>query len=329
MSSSLPHRNTLFAALAGLMTLASVAQAFAAEYPEKTVKMVVPFSPGGGTDVIGRVVAQKLTDKFGKQFVVENTPGAGGTIGAAAVAKAGPDGYTLLVYHIAMISSPHVYKPLPYDPIKDFTPISQLSSAANVITIYPGLPARNLKELIAFAKEKPGRLIFGSSGVGGSDHLAGELFARVAGFKMNHIPYKGGGPATIAAVSGEVHFTAGTVSQAVGMVKSGKLRALAVMQKQRVATLPDVPTTPEAGLPDLQFSTWFALWGPARMRSDVVATLNKAVREILSREDVRVALDKVGVEPAPSSPQAFDAMVKSEYARWDKILDEVFAKAAH
>lgn len=328
MLSPYSHRKMLLAAFAGLTLLGSGAQAFANGYPEKTVKMIVPFSPGGGTDVIGRVVSQKLTEKFGKQFVVENTPGAGGTIGAAAVAKAEPDGYSLLVYHIAMVSSPHVYKPLPYDPLKDFTPISQLSSAANMIAIYPGVPARNLKEFIEFAKARPGQVIFGSSGVGGSDHLAGELFARVAGFKMNHVPYKGGGPATIAAVSGEVHFTAGTVSQVVGMVKSGKLRPLAVMQKQRVATVPDVPTTPEAGLPDLDFSTWFGLWGPARMKSDVVATLNKAVREILTREDVRIALDKVGVEPAPSAPQAFDAMVKSEYARWDKILAEVFANVA-
>jgi tripartite-type tricarboxylate transporter receptor subunit TctC len=320
------YRSILVTAVGGLMVVGAAGQSFAADYPEKSVRMIVPFAPSGGTDVIGRVAAQKLTEKFGKQFVVENVPGAGGTIGAAAVARADPDGHTLLVYHIGLISTTFVYKPLPYDVLRDFAPIGQLSSAANVLAITASMPTRTLKEFIAVAKAKPGELSFGSSGVGGSDHLAAELFLRVANIKAVHVPYKGGGPATIAAVAGEVQFTAGTVSQVIGMILTNKLRPLAVMQKTRVASLPNCPTAPEAGLPDLNFTTWFALWGPAKIRPEVVGTLNKALQEVMSREDVRVALDKVGVEPAPTSTQQFDAMFKSEWTKWSKILGDVFAK---
>lgn len=326
MPSSFERRQALIAALAGLVLASFGTPGTASTYPEKPVKIVVPFSPGGGTDVIARVVADKLSEKFGKQFIVVNTPGAGGTIGAATVAKADPDGYTLLVYHVGMISSAYVYKPLPYDALKDFTPIAQLSSAANLIAINPNVPAQTLSEFIALAKAKPGELNFGSSGVGGADHLAGELFSLVAKIKTTHVPYKGGGPATIAAVGGEIQFVTGTASQVITMVKAGKLRPLAVMQKQRIASLPEVPTAPEAGLPELDYKTWFGLWGPAKMSPDVVATLNKAVQEILSRDDVRAALDKVGVEPAPSSAQEFDSMFKSEYVKWNKILGDVLAK---
>ena len=318
----LPRRKMLLAALVGLAIAAFGASALAA-YPDKPVKIVVPFAPGGGTDVLARVIADKLSVKFGKQFYVQNTAGAGGTIGATSVARAEPDGYTLLIWHIGMISSAYTNKPLPYDPLKDFTPIGELSSAANLIAINPNVPAKTLGELIALAKAKPGEINFGSSGIGGADHLAGELFSRVANIKTTHVPYKGGGPATIAVVGGEIQFVAGSASQVMSMVKSGKLRPLAVMQKQRIASLPDVPTAAEAGLPELDYKTWFGLWGPAKMPPEVVATLNKAVQEVLSRDDVRTALDKVGVEPAPSSAQEFDAMFKAEYVKWNKMLGEV------
>jgi tripartite-type tricarboxylate transporter receptor subunit TctC len=307
--------------------LATCAGAFAAPgYPNRPIKIVVPFSSGGGTDIIARVVSDKLSQKLGQPVVVINTPGAGGTIGAASVARADPDGYTLLVYHIGMISSAYVYKPLPYDPIRDFTPIAQLSTAANLIAINPSLPAQNLQEFIALAKAKPDALNYGSSGIGGADHLAGELFSQVAKIKTTHVPYKGGGPATVGAVGGEVQFVTGTASQVMPMVKAGRLRGLAVMQKQRIASLPDVPTAAEAGLPDLDYKTWFALWGPAKMPADVVTTLNTALREVLSREDVRAQLDKVGVEPAPTTAQEFDAMFKADHAKWNKILGEVMSR---
>lgn len=307
--------------------LAACACAVAAPgYPNRPIKIVVPFSAGGGTDIIARVVSDKLAQKLGQPVIVINTPGAGGTIGAASVARADPDGYTLLVWHIGMISSAYTNKPLPYDPLKDFTPIGQLSTAANLIAINPGVPAQNLKELIELAKTKPGELNYGSSGVGGADHLAGELFSQVAKIKTTHVPYKGGGPATIGAVGGEIQFVTGTASQVMPMVKAGRLRALAVMQKHRIASLPDVPTTPEAGLPELEYKTWFAMWGPAKMPADVVAAISAGLKEVLSREDVRAQLDKVGVEPASTTPQEFDAMFKADYTKWNKILGELMSK---
>ncbi|MDM0079324.1 tripartite tricarboxylate transporter substrate binding protein [Variovorax sp. J31P179] len=298
----------------------------ASSYPDRPIRIVVPFAAGGGTDIVARVVADKLGQKLGQPVVVINTPGAGGTIGAASVARAEPDGYTLLVWHIGMISSAYVIKPLSYDPLTSFTPIGQLSSASNLLAVNPDLPAKNLKEFIALAKANPGKLNYGSSGVGGADHLAGELLSQVAGINTVHVPYKGGGPATVGAVGGEVQFVTGTASQVMPMVKAGRLRALAVMQNQRIPSLPDVPTAAEAGLPELDYKTWFALWGPAKMPADVVATISTALQEVLHRPDVRAQLDKVGVEPTPTTPQEFGAMYKAEYAKWNHILGEVMPK---
>jgi tripartite-type tricarboxylate transporter receptor subunit TctC len=316
----------LLVACAMMLACLGAGSAVAASYPERPVKIVVPFAPGGGTDIIARIVADKLSAKFGKQFIVQNSPGAGGTIGAAAVARADPDGYTLLVWHIGMISADYMYKQLPYNSQKDFTPISLLSSAANLIAVNPTVPANNLGELVGLAKKNPGQINYGSSGIGGADHLAGELLSRVANIKTTHIPYKGGGPATVAAISGEVQFVTGTASQVLGMVRAGRLRALAVMQKQRSPAMPDVPSAAEAGYPDLDYSTWFGLWGPARMPADIVNHLNLAVRDILAQDDVQASLAKAGVEPAWNTPQEFDAMYKSQYVKWNKILSEVLTK---
>lgn len=317
------RRRTLIAAALA----AACAGAFAApSYPNRPIKIVVPFAAGGGTDIVVRVIADKLGQKLGQPVVIINTPGAGGTIGAASVVKADPDGYTLLVWHIGMISSAYVIKPLPYDPLKDFTPIGQLSSAANLIAVNADLPVKNLKEFVALAKAKPGTLNYGSSGVGGADHLAGELLSKVAMINTVHVPYKGGGPAMVGAVGGEVQFVTGTASQVMPMVKAGRLRGLAVMQKQRITSLPDVPTAAEAGLPELDYKTWFGLWGPAKMPADVVEAISTALQEVLARDDVRVQLDKVGVEPAPSTAQEFNAMYKAEYVKWNKILGHVMPK---
>lgn len=322
MSMLFGRRTLMAAALAAACAGAGAAPG----YPNRPIKIVVPFAAGGGTDIVARAVANKLGQKLGQPVVVINTPGAGGTIGAASVARAEPDGYTLLVWHIGMISSAHVVKPLPYDPLKDFTPIGQLSNASNLIAVNPELPVKNLQEFIALAKAKPGTLNYGSSGVGGADHLAGELLSQVAGIKTVHVPYKGGGPATVGAVGGEVQFVTGTASQVMPMVKAGRLVALAVMQKERIASLPDVPTAAEAGLPELDYKTWFALWGPAKMPADVVATVSTALQAVLVGEDIRAQLDKVGVEPAPTTSRAFDEMYRSEYVKWNKILNEVIPK---
>lgn len=307
----------------GAVLLVACTAAAAGPYPDHPIKVVVPFSAGGGTDIIARVVSEKLSQKLGQAIVVINTPGAGGTIGAANVARAEPDGYTLLVWHVGMISSAHTNKPLPYGPLKDFTAIGQLATAANLIAVNPQVPAMNLRELIALAKARPGELNYGSSGIGGADHLAGELFSQVANIKATHVPYKGGGPATIAVVGGEVQFVTGSATQVMPMVKAGKLRPLAVMQKQRIASLPEVPSAPEAGLPELEYKTWFAMWGPAGMPTDVVAKISAGLKDVLANEDVRAQLDKGGVEPAYSTPQEFAAMFRADHVRWNKILGDI------
>ena len=268
-------------------------------------------------------MSDKLGARLGQSIVVINTPGAGGTIGGASVARAEPDGYTLLLWHVGMISSAFTNKPLSYDPLKDFTPIAQVATAANLIAVNPQVPARTLKELVALAKAKPGDLNFGSSGVGGADHLAGELLSQVAQIRVTHVPYKGGGQAAVAAVAGEIQYVTGSASQTMSLVKAGKLRPLAVMQKTRIGSLPDVPSAPEAGFPELEYKTWFALWGPAKLPPDVLAKLSAALKEVLAREDIRAQLDKGGVDPAFSTPQEFDAMFRADHARWNRLLTDL------
>ncbi|MGV3492716.1 MAG: Bug family tripartite tricarboxylate transporter substrate binding protein [Ramlibacter sp.] len=316
------RRAVLLAAATLFAATPLMAQA-AGDYPSRPIRLVVPFAPGGGTDIIARAVSEKLSTKLGQPIVVINTPGAGGTIGGNSVAKAEPDGYTLLLWHVGMISSAHTNKPLPYDPLKDFTPIGQVATAANLVAVNPQVPARTLKELVALAKAKPGALNYGSSGIGGADHLAGELLSQVAGIQTVHVPYKGGGLSTVAVVSGEVQYVTGSASQVMSMVKAGKLRPLAVMQKQRISSLPDVPGAAEAGFPELDYKTWFALWGPARLPADVVAKLSAGLKEVLAREDIRAQLDKGGVEPAYSTPQEFDAMFRAEHTRWNRLLGDL------
>lgn len=316
-------RRAVLLAAAALFTAGPQLAQAATEYPVRPIRLVVPFAPGGGTDIIARAISEKLSTKLGQPIVVINTPGAGGTIGGNSVAKADPDGYTLLLWHVGMISSAHTNKPLPYDPLKDFTPIGQVATAANLVAVNPQVPARTLKELVALAKSKPGALNYGSSGIGGADHLAGELLSQVAGIHTVHVPYKGGGLSTVAVVSGEVQYVTGSASQVMSMVKAGKLRPLAVMQKQRIASLPDVPGAAEAGFPELDYKTWFALWGPARLPADVVAKLSAALKEVLARDDIRAQLDKGGVEPAFSTPQEFDAMFRAEHTRWNRLLADL------
>lgn len=316
-------RRLLLLATTVLAMAAPAAALAASDYPVRPIRLVVPFAPGGGTDIIARAVSDKLSTKLGQPVLVINTPGAGGTIGGAHVAKADPDGHTLLLWHVGMISSAHTNKPLPYDPLKDFTPIGQVATAANLVAVNPQVPARTLKELVALAKAKPGELNYGSSGVGGADHLAGELLSQVAQIRTVHVPFRGGGLSTVAVVSGEVQYVTGSASQVMSMVNAGRLRPLAVMQKQRIASLPEVPGAAEAGFPELDYKTWFALWGPARMPADIVSKLSAALKEVLARDDVRAQLEKGGVEPAYSTPQEFDAMFRAEHARWNRLLADL------
>lgn len=311
------RRRQLLLALGAALALPA---AHAAEFGKTPVKLVVPFAPAGATDLIARTIAPKLSEKFGVQFVVVNAPGAAGTIGAGNVANAEPDGNTLLVYHIAMVTTHHVQKNMPFDPLKSFTPVGMLAEASNVIAVNPNVPAKNLAELVELAKKNPGKMNFGSAGIGGSDHLGGELLQMVTDAKLTHVPYKGGGPATAALVGGEIEMSAGTVAQVAPMIKAGRLRALAVMQTERSPALPDVPSTTEAGFPALDHKTWFGLWGPAQMAPELVTRINAALKEVLSREDVRQALANSGVDAKTSTPQEFNAFIRAQHARWDKVL---------
>jgi tripartite-type tricarboxylate transporter receptor subunit TctC len=317
-SSATQRRNMLLGLLAAATCGLPVAHA--AEFGQTPVKLVVPFAPAGATDLMARTIAPRLSEKFGTQFVVVNTAGAAGTIGAASVANAEPDGNTLLLYHIAMVTTHHVQKNMPFDPLKSFTPIGMLAEGSNVISVNPNLPVRTLAELVEYAKNNPGKVNFGSSGVGGSDHLGGELMQMVTQTKLTHVPYRGGGPATAAVVAGEIEMNAGTVAQVLPMIKAGRLRPLAVMQPERSAALPDVPSASEAGFPALDHKTWFGLWGPAKMPPELVVRINAALREVLARDDVRQALANVGVDSKSSTPEEFDAYVRAQHARWDKVL---------
>ena len=322
--SSRKERRRMFLVSAMVLACLGATPVLAADYPTQPVKIIVPFSPGGGTDIIGRIVAQKLGEELGTQFIVENKPGAAGTIGADVVAKAEPNGYTLLVYHIAMVTAHHIQKNMQYDPLKDFTPISRLSVATNVAAVNANLPVKNFADFVALAKKEPGKLHLGSSGAGGSDHLAGELLQLATNIKLTHVPYKGGGPATAAAASGEVQITTGTISQASAMINAGKLRPLAVLQKERNSSLPNVPSAAEAGYPDLFFQTWFGMWGPANMSADVVQKLSAALKKVLALEDVGARLAKVGVQPSFSTPKELADMNKQQFDQWNEILKGKF-----
>lgn len=314
----------LFLASAVMLACLGPSTVLAADFPSQPIKIVVPFSPGGGTDVIFRIVGQRLGEKLGQPVVIENRAGAAGTIGAYHVSQAKPDGHTLLGYHIAMVTAHHVQKDVPYNALKDFTPIGQVAAATNAVVVYSGLPVKNFTEFVALAKKQPGKIYFGSSGLGGSDHLGGEMLQMATGIKLTHVPYKGGGPANAAAASGEIQLTAGTIAQSGPLVKAGKLRSLVVMQPERNAEWPDIPSAAEEGYPELNYQTWFGMWGPPNMPQDVVQKISGALKEVLNRDDVRQALLKAGVGPMFSTPQEYAKKTAEEYEKWNAALKGKF-----
>ncbi len=314
----------LFGPALGALWLAAapVATGAAAQaYPAKPVKIVVPFPPGGPTDVVGRFVAAKLSEAFNQQFVVENRAGAGGTVGSEAVAQAGPDGYTLLYGSTSTLAmAPSLYRKLGYDPRKSFAPISLVSSGPLLVAVNAGLPAQTLAQLIALAKDRPGALNYGSAGNATPPHLAAELFKSLSGTQLTHVPYKGGGPALQAAASGEVQVIFEGIVTLAPQIRAGRLRALALTGAARDASLPDVPTVAEAGLPAFQVSFWSGLVAPAGTPVEVVNALNGALRRALSDAEARDTLTRFGLAPAASSPAEFARFIDSEIVRWDKTV---------
>jgi tripartite-type tricarboxylate transporter receptor subunit TctC len=304
-----------------LLLLLFAGAALAQPYPTRPVKLIVPFPPGGNTDIVGRLLAQKLSDSFGRQVYVENRGGAGGTIGAEAAAKSPNDGYTLFFSTTGTLASaPSLQPNLRYDPIKDFAPISTLANAPVVVIVAASLPPKNLRELIQLAKAQPGALKFGSAGTGHFVHIAGEMFKVSAGVDLLHVPYKGVAQALTDLLGGRIELMFDAFAQYEPHLQGGKLRALAVANPTRLSRLPDVPTTAEAGLPDYVLASWFGLAAPAGTPREVIERVNAEARKALAGADVREALAKLGLEPGGNSPQEYAAMIADELARWRQAV---------
>lgn len=303
--------------IVGMLAMFSVAHA---EYPEKPLRLIVPFPPGGGTDTIARILSQKFTETLGQQVILDNRPGAGTTIGAELAAKSPPDGYTLLLGSIANAISAALYSKLNYDMVRDFAPITLLATTPGVLVVHPALPVKSVQELIAFAKLRPGELPYSSSGNGSPNHLAGELFKYMTGTKMIHVPYKGGGPSIIALLSGEVSLCFASMPSAIMHIRAGKLRALAVTTAQRLHSMPALATINEAGVPGYEAEIWYGLSAPARTPKEIVARLNAESVKALALADVKERLDNMGYLVRTSTAQEFAAFTQSEIEKWRKVV---------
>ncbi|MGH8664318.1 MAG: Bug family tripartite tricarboxylate transporter substrate binding protein [Burkholderiales bacterium] len=300
----------------------------AERFPERPIRLLVGFAPGGGTDTTARAIAQKLSQALGQQVVIDNRPGAAGNIAAHIVSKANPDGYTLLMGTIAALAiNPTLYGNLPFDPVRDFAPITQAVNSTNVLVVHPSVKANNVKDLIALAKASPGKLLYGSSGVGGAGHLAGELFCTMAGVKMTHVPYKGGGPVMIDLLAGQVHSVFATAATALPHIKSGRIRPLGVTTVKRAGMMPDIPTISEQGLEGFDANNWYGLLAPAKTPRAIVNKLNAEVVKVLNMSDIKQYLFSQGLDPAPTTPQEFGAYIKSEMVKWAKVVRAAGASA--
>jgi tripartite-type tricarboxylate transporter receptor subunit TctC len=296
-------------------------QALAQTYPVKPIRLVVPFPPGGSTDLMGRVLGAKFGEAFGQQVIVENRPGASGMIGNELVARATPDGYMLTMGTIgAMSVNVSLFKSVPYDATRDFAPITLTGNVENLLVVHPSLPVKNVKDLIALAASKPGSLIFASSGTGNAPHLAGELFNQLAKVKMVHLPYKGGGPAMIDLVAGQVSLSFASMPSSLPFAKSGKLRAIAVGGAKRSTATPDTPTVAESGLPGFEVTDWQGLLAPAKTPATIVERLNRETVRILAERDVRERLAAAGLQVVTNTPKEFADFIRTEIDKWGRVI---------
>jgi tripartite-type tricarboxylate transporter receptor subunit TctC len=300
--------------------LAGITGAAAETYPSRPVRLIVPFAPGGPTDVFARLIAQKMAEQTGKQFYIENVGGAGGNAGSGRAAQAAPDGYTLLVTGGSHVNNPFLYAHTPYDPLKDFEAVTQGTDSAVVLTVNPSLPVHSVKELIALIKANPGKYGYASPGTGTPPQLVGELFRLSLVPDLVHIPFNGGGPAVASTVAGHTVISFGAMAPAVELVKDGKLRALAVTSKKRSQALPAVPTMAEAGYPEVEGSSWTAVVVPAGTPKDIIAQLNRMIVGILALPDMQERLAVLGFEAVGSSPEQCDAFFRTEMAKWSKVI---------
>ncbi len=296
-------------------------------WPTRPVRFILPFPPGGGTDILGRLIAERLSASLGQPVVTENRGGAGGNVGAEAAARSAPDGYTIVLVAPSLAISPTLYSKINYDPVKDFAPVSLVATVPNVMITQASLPVLTLQDFISLAKAKPGALNFGSGGAGTSNHLAGELFNIVTGTKLVHIPYKGVNLAMQDVLAGNVHLVFIGIPAAAPHIKAGKLRALALVAPQRSSALPDVPTVAEAGLRDFEVTTWYGVLAPAGTSRNIVNRLNLELVKIMHSPELKEKLAATGTEPHTSTPEEFAAYIKSEIAKWGEVVRKAGVKA--
>ena len=305
--------------VAALAAVATV-QAQTQPYPTRPIRLVVSFAAGGGVDLVARLIGQKLSEAWSQQVVIDNRPGAGGNVSAELVAKSLPDGYTIYLSSASVVVNASLYKTLPYDPLKDFAPVTLLVNAHNVLVSHPSLPAKNIRELIALAKKKPGQINYASTGSGSSGHLAMELFRSMAGIELTHIPYKVIGQTTADLLSGQVSLWFPTMPGVLQHIKGGRMTALGVSGSRRAPALPNVPTIAEAGVPGYDASTWYPLLAPAGTPTAIVDKMNAQLVAILASADVREKLQAQGIEPVGSTPAQLGAHLKSEMVKWEKVV---------
>jgi tripartite-type tricarboxylate transporter receptor subunit TctC len=307
---------------------ACVAAAPGADYPNKSIRLIVPNGVGGSTDLVSRTLAQKLSEGLGQAIIVDNRGGSGGIIGTEMVARAQPDGYTLLIGTIGNLAiSPHLYKKLGYDALKDFAPVAQFSAAAYMVLVHPTLPAKSVKELVALARARPGQLRYASAGSGTGSHLATELFLSVAAIKVTHVPYKSGAAMTTSVLSDESQLAFNGITSSLPPMRGGKVRVLAVTTPERVAVAPEIPTIAEAGFPAAVSTSWTGLLAPAGTPKAVIAKLNAEVRKALQSADVKNVLTSAGAEPIAATPEQFAAYLKTELVKWGKVVRATGATA--
>ena len=309
---------------AAVTALAVLPRAQAAEaYPAKPIRLLVGFPPGGANDLVARAVAAGLAPRLGQQVIVENRSGASGNIATELAARAAPDGYTLLLASVASFAmSPALLGRVPFDPISDFAPVTKAVVVTGVLSVHPSMPAKTLKQFVVLAKKQPGRINYASPGVGSIAHLSSELFWQTAGVKLNHVPYKGGGPAVVDATAGHVESIFGLVSTQTPHIRSGRLRALGVGSAKRSGALPEVPTIAESGYPDFEASGWLGFVFPARTPQAIVDRMHRETVAVLNLREVQTLLQDLGLDPEPSDPAKFHALIKSDHARWDKVVRE-------
>ena len=327
---TMPRRSLLAAALAAA-TLGVPAAALAQQqaWPARPIRLLVGFAPGGGTDIVARTLAPKLSELLGQQVIVENRAGAAGTIAADAVAKAAPDGYTLLAGHAnSNAIAPYVLPKVPYDATTDFTPITYIGYVPNVLVVNPAVQARSVEELVALARAKPGVLTYASSGVGSTQHLAGAMFNRIAGTQMNHVPYKGSGAAIVDLLAGQVDTNFDTMPPVLEHIRSGKLRALAISTPQRLSQLADVPTFEEKGIKGFDVTNWYSVMGPKALPREIVAKLDEAMKKAMADPEIRAKLEPQGVQfGGPQTPEAFGAFIRAENAKYAKLVKDLNVRA--